>query len=133
MEIVLVDTSVWINAFKGVETKASVYLRNSDDTILAATCPTIIQEVLQGIISDKDYNNVSSYFNKIVKLIAHEYDYSHEAAQLYRGLRKRGITIRKPNDCLIAVYAIKNNISLLHDDKDFTNIAAFSDLKTVQV
>ena len=58
------------------------------------------------------------------------YSYAFEAANLYRDLRKKGITIRKPNDCLIAIYAIKNEISILHDDKDFTNIAAFSGLQT---
>ncbi len=133
MEIFLVDTSVWINAFKGIETKASVFLRDNNDAILTATCPTIVQEVLQGVVSDKEYNNISRYLNRILKLVANEYDYAQEAAQLYRELRKKGITISKPNDCLIAIYAIKNNISLLHDDKDFANIAAFSELKTVRV
>jgi len=133
MEIVLVDTSVWINVFKGIETKASVFLRDNDENILAATCPVIVQEVLQGIILDKDFYTTSSYFNKLVELSANGYSYARDAATLYRELRKKGITIRKPNDCLIAVYAIKHSVNLLHDDKDFTNIAAFSNLKTIQV
>lgn len=131
METILVDTSVWINAFKGIETKASVFLRDSNN-ILVATCPTIVQEVLQGIVSDKDYQNISEYFNNIINLPTNGYNYAREAASLYRLLRKKGITVRKPNDCLIAVYAIKNNISVLHDDKDFTNIASFSELRTAQ-
>ncbi len=133
MKIVLVDTSVWINAFKGLETSASMFLKRNYNNILVATCPVIVQEVVQGVIPDKDYENVSNNFNKIVNLSVNGYDYAREAANLYRGLRKKGITIRKPNDCLIAIYAIKNDIVLLHDDKDFTNIAAFSDLKTMQL
>jgi len=133
MKTVLVDTSVWVNVFKGIETKASLYLKHYNNQILAATCPVIVQEVLQGIISDKDYNIISSKLSSIVMLPANGYEYAHAAASLYRELRKKGITIRKPNDCLIAIYAIKNNVDLLHDDKDFTNIAAFSNLKTFKV
>lgn len=133
MDIVLVDTSVWVNIFKGIETNASVFLRNNRENIFVATCPVIVQEVLQGVVSDKDYSNISDYLKKVVNLPANEYSYAREAANLYRQLRKKGVTIRKPNDCLIAIYAIKNDISLLHDDKDFTNIAAFSDLKTIRV
>ncbi len=126
----MVDTSVWVNLFKGIETKSSAFLRDSND-ILVATCPTIVQEVLQGVVSDNEYQNISSYFNNIINLPSNGYNYAREAASLYRDLRKKGITIRKPNDCLIAVYAIKNNIRVLHDDKDFTSIASFSSLKNV--
>lgn len=52
-----------------------------------------------------------------------------EAANLYRELRKKGVTIRKPNDCLIAVYALHFNVELCHNDSDFDFIAAHSALK----
>ncbi|TAG59706.1 MAG: hypothetical protein EAZ26_14390 [Runella slithyformis] len=54
------------------------------------------------------------------------------AAQLYRGLRKKGVTIRKPNDCLIAYYALHFNIELCHNDVDFDLIAAHNNLKIWQ-
>ena len=132
MEVILIDTSVWINVFKGIETKASVFLRDSSN-ISAVTCPVVVQEVLQRIVSDKDYNIVSAHFSNLIRLPANSYHYAREAASLYRTLRKKGITIRKPNDCLIATYAIKHDIALLHDDKDFDHIAAFSSLKTVKL
>ena len=130
---VLVDTSVWINFFKDINTDASAFLTNNITEIDIVTCPVIIQEVLQGVVTDTDELIVKTHFSKLIRLIEDPYILAIDAAKLYRNLRKKGITIRKPNDCLIAVYAIKNDISLLHDDKDFTNIAAFSDLKTVQV
>ena len=52
-----------------------------------------------------------------------------EAASLFRFLREKGVTIRKPNDCLIAVICILNSIELVHNDKDFTNIAKHTSLK----
>ncbi len=57
------------------------------------------------------------------------YDFAVKAAQLYRALRRKGITIRKANDCLIAAVCIENNIPLLHNDKDFDNIAKHTKLK----
>lgn len=132
MEVILIDTSVWVNVFRGIETKASVYLRDNGN-ISAVTCPVIVQEVLQGIVSDKDYNTVGTHFNNLGRLPANGYHYAREAAHLYRTLRKKGVTIRKTNDCLIAIYAIKHDIVLLHDDKDFNQIAVFSNLKTVKL
>jgi predicted nucleic acid-binding protein len=67
----------------------------------------------------------------LTRLIENSYELAEEAAKLYRELRKKGITVRKPNDCLIATYAIRNNIALLQDDKDFRLIAQHSKLKIV--
>lgn len=56
-----------------------------------------------------------------------------EAATLFRFLRKKGVTIRKPNDCLIAQYAIFYNIPVLHSDVDFDQIARHSPLRIAAV
>jgi len=128
VDIVLVDTSVWINFFKANETGSSLFLKDNLSNIIVATCPVIVQEVLQGILSDKEFKVVSSYFNTLTKFSDNPYELALDAARLYRDIRKAGFTIRKPNDCLIASYAIKNNVRLLHDDKDFYYIAMNSDL-----
>ena len=133
MEAILVDTSVWINFLQGYETKASNYLRNNLSAILIATCPVIKQEVLQGIVSDNIYNQVKSYFSQFVHLTGDGYDLAIQASGLYRKLRKEGITIRKPNDCLIACYALNNDMKILHDDKDFLFLTQHSALKTIEV
>jgi predicted nucleic acid-binding protein len=132
LEYILVDTSVWINFFKDIQTKSSDFLNDNLANIIITTCPTIVQEVLQGIVSDKDRQIIGSYFNNFTHLIEDPYQVAIEAADLYRKLRKEGITIRKPNDCLIAAYAIKNDLVLLHDDKDFEFIASKSGLDTVK-
>jgi len=128
MDLVLADTSVWINFFKGHETASSLFLKNNIANIIIATCPVIIQEVLQGVLHDGEFKKVSSYFNALTRLTGNSYEMAHDAAALYREIRKKGFTIRKPNDCLTAVYAIKNNARLLHDDKDFHFIAMNSGL-----
>ncbi|MFQ5852682.1 MAG: PIN domain-containing protein [Candidatus Binatia bacterium] len=45
------------------------------------------------------------------------------AANIYRELSKRGLTIHSPIDCLIAALAIHHRLFLLHQDSDFTVIA----------
>lgn len=131
MDTILVDTSVWVNFFKDIETESMRYLSNNFTNIIIATCPTIIQEILQGVTSDADEQIVKLYFDNLTRLIENPYTLAIQAAELYRKLRKKGITIRKPNDCLIAVYAIRNNIKLLHDDRDFQLIAQHTKLKVI--
>jgi predicted nucleic acid-binding protein len=133
MITVLVDTSVLVNFVRGTQSKASVYLRDNVGEMLIATCPVIVQEILQGVLTDKDFVNTRSFFDETIQLSNNPYEMAVEGAMLYKMLRKQGVTVRKPNDCLIAVYAIKNNIPILHDDKDFDNIAKYSDLKIVDV
>jgi predicted nucleic acid-binding protein len=60
-------------------------------------------------------------------------DVTNYAINLYRHLRKRGITIRKSVDCLIASYAILEDMYILHNDSDFTQIARESKLKTYKI
>jgi predicted nucleic acid-binding protein len=131
MDTILVDTSVWVNFFKDIETEASNFLSNSFTNVIIATCPTIVQEILQGVITDADEQIVKLYFDNLTRLIENPYTLAIEAANLYRKLRKKGVTVRKPNDCLIAVYAIRNNIALLHDDRDFQLIAQHTKLKII--
>lgn len=132
MDIYLIDTSVWINYFKSNQTAASLFLKNNTTNIIIATCPVIIQEVLQGIVKDKDFKAINDYLNNLTKLNGDQYELAYKAAILYRDLRTKGITIRKPNDCMIAAYAIKHDIILLHDDRDFDLLAKHSPLKIVQ-
>ena len=77
--------------------------------------------------------SVDSYFANLIRISAEPYQMAEEAAKIYRVLRVKGITIRKPNDCLIAAYAINNNAYLLQDDRDFTYIAQNSNLKIVKL
>jgi predicted nucleic acid-binding protein len=132
MKVVLVDTSVWVNFFKGNPTDAAQYIQTIVANTRLATCPTIIQKILQGTTSDKDFLDAKTFMDELLPLIGEPYQLGIEAATIYRSLRKEGITIRKPNDCLIAAYAIKNKIPLLHDDKDFEFIASKSELETVR-
>ena len=128
MDGILVDTSVWINFFNGNLTAASLFLKKIIPHTPLATCPVIVQEVLQGANTDQDFKNLHAFFETMTQLRWDQYELSIEAAILYRKLRNAGITIRKPNDCLIAAYAISYKLPILHEDKDFDFIAINSSL-----
>ncbi len=117
---VLADTSVWINFFNGVDSKeVEVLIRYIENDWPVYLCPTIIQEVLQGINNDNQFKEVLASLLAFNILNDDGVEMAVSAANLYRWLRKRGITIRKSNDCLIAQYAIKHSLQVLHQDRDF--------------
>jgi len=45
-----------------------------------------------------------------------------DAAKMYCRCRKAGITVNSTIDLLIVQTALENNVALLHNDGDFTNI-----------
>ena len=46
------------------------------------------------------------------------------AARLYLDCRRRGVTVRSSQDCLIAQCAIESGLTLFHNDGDFRNIGS---------
>lgn len=124
--MVLVDTSIWIEFFK----KSSKLIIPPEMIPSIAVCPPIIQEVLQGIRDDaawtRVYRSLSSF--KIAGEIL-SVDYYLEASSIYRSARRRGITIRSSVDCLIAAIALKEKLQVWHRDRDFAEIAQFTELR----
>jgi predicted nucleic acid-binding protein len=127
--MVLVDTTVWIDFFADRSEPHVAALQelieNEEDLCL---CGVILAEVLQGIRSDADYIETKDYLADLIFLPMRQVTFAR-AEELYRSLRKRGVTIRKPVDCMIAAVAIEHDIRLLHNDRDFDYIAKHSKLR----
>lgn len=128
--MIIVDTSVWIDFFHGKDSPEIHAL----ERILAAgedicVCGVILTEVLQGIHEDRDYRETLSRFEFFLFLPMNQRTFI-KAAELYRILRHKGITIRNTVDCMIAAVAIEHDIPLLHKDRDFNAIAEYCGLKT---
>jgi predicted nucleic acid-binding protein len=84
----------------------------------------IYQEVVQGVFSEREFERVSEYLGS--QTFYHPVDpvESHrEAARMYFDCRRAGVTIRSSIDCLIARVAIEHGLILLHDDRDFEEMA----------
>ncbi|RLB28707.1 MAG: PIN domain nuclease, partial [Deltaproteobacteria bacterium] len=117
--MVLVDTTVWIDFFSGREPPHVAALErliaNREDL---CTCGIVLTEVLQGIREEREFRKTREIFNAMI-FLPMPYSVFLRAAEIYRTLRRNGITIRNSVDCMIASVAIENDIMLLHNDRDF--------------
>ena len=131
----VLHSSVWIDGFnpkaKTPEKDLLKQLIANDYPLYV--CPIIYKEVLQGIRDDKIFEQVKFILQHYRMADVDVMDATNYAIDLYRRLRKKGITIRKPIDCLIASYAILGNMFIVHSDNDFTHIAKESKLKIYKI
>ncbi|MBE9231970.1 PIN domain nuclease [Cuspidothrix issatschenkoi LEGE 03284] len=117
--MIIVDSSVWIDYFNGVETPET----NKLDTLLGveqiAIGDLILTEVLQGFRSDEGYQTAKELLTSLQIFEMLGLNIAIKSVDNYRLLRKRGITIRKTADVIIATFCIENQNQLLFSDKDF--------------
>lgn len=129
--MILVDTTVWTDFFAArpiAHVEALENLINDREDI--CICGIILAEVLQGIRKDSEFQKVRELFNNLIFLPMH-YPVFLKSAEIFRKLRRKGITIRKSMDCMIASVAIENDIPILHNDKDFQPIEKYCSLKVL--
>ncbi len=130
--MVLVDTSVWIDFFHDRKTPHVEFLESCiSESKNLCICGIILTEILQGIRNDKQYSKIKRYLENLLYLPM-EYSTYLESAEVYRFLRKKGVTIRKPVDCMIASVALEHNVPILHNDKDFNPIEHHCGLQVVK-
>lgn len=127
---VLVDSSVWIAFFNNVESQETHVLSELlavENTI--CTCPLTFQEVLQGISDENDAERIKKNLETFDLLYVEPFTAAIEAANVHRVLKKKGVNLRRSNDCLVSYYAMFNNAYILHKDRDFDQIAKYFPLK----
>ena len=130
--MILIDTTVWIDFFANRDTKqVGRLVELIDKKEELCLCGIILTELLQGIKNSSEYKVVNELFNSLLFLEMTK-DTFILAADIYRFLRLRGITIHKTLDCMIAAVAIENNASLLHNDRDFDPIEKYYKLNVIK-
>jgi predicted nucleic acid-binding protein len=132
MKDILIDSSVWIDFFNYYQSKEAdilQFLIENNDSNNIYICSTIFMEVLRGIKDDNTFCELKETLLSFSILDTDLMIVTNTAINIYRNLRKKGITIRKQNDCMIASYAILNNIPIFHKDSDFELIANETKLK----
>ena len=117
--MLVVDTSVWVDYFNGVDNSQTNYLHAVLDKTPILIGDLILTEVLQGFRHDPDFEKVRRILGKFVQESMVDPALAVQSARNYRFLRQKGITVRKTIDSLIATYCIENDHELLHKDNDF--------------
>lgn len=117
--MILVDSSVWIDYFRGVATPQTDRL----DALLGqepvAIGDLMLAEVLQGFTKDRDFDRALAMLGALDMIEIGGREVAVQAARNYRTLRARGITVRKTIDTLIATRCILDGAALLYSDRDF--------------
>jgi len=128
--VIIVDTTVWIDFFGAKGTSFDVHLtRLIEQGESLGLTDLVYCEVLQGIRDEPNFLRVRSILQNYPILRMRGLKLFEYAAGIYRDCRRRGITIRKTIDCLIAATCLENDVELYHNDRDFDAIARVRDLK----
>jgi predicted nucleic acid-binding protein len=129
--VLLVDTSVWIEVFRK---ESALQLRDFADIDEVVTCLPVVQEVLQGFRDEQAFRLARrSMLSLTIVESPLRQEVFQDAANLYRAGRRAGITIRSGVDCLIAVCALRHDLTVLHHDRDFDLLASVSALRSRSV
>jgi len=127
--MILIDTSAWIEFLRDTGSPVCERVQEALSSEIAVADP-IRMEVLAGARNEQHLVQLRRLLARGTQLHADPVDYE-QAAILYRQCRANGETVRKLMDCLIAAIAIRNHITLLHQDLDFVVLGRHTALETM--
>ena len=131
--MILVDSSVWIDFFRGTGTPETERLDALLGSELLVVGDLILAEVLQGFSSERDFNQARKLLTALDVVTLGGPDIAIQAARNFRTLRARGVAIRKTIDTLIATRCIESDYLLLFSDRDFEPFFEHFVLRTAMV
>lgn len=129
--MILVDSSVWVDYFKGTITAPTTRLDGLLGNEPLAIGDLILTEVLQGFHDDRDFNQARRMLTALTVVELGGQDVAIQAAKNVRTLRRKGVTVRKTIDTVIAARCIESGYELLHNDRDFDPFAKHLGLRVV--
>jgi predicted nucleic acid-binding protein len=128
--VILVDSSVWIDHFRGSSTPQTTKLAQILRSIPVLVGDLVLAEVLQGFRSNHEFNQALRLMTSLHVIELGGEQNAIKAAQNYRILRQRGITVRKTIDAIIATHCIESGYRLLYCDHDFDPFVAHFGLRS---
>lgn len=129
--MILVDSSVWVDYFRGTNTAQTDHLDRLLGYEPLAIGDLILAEVLQGFDSERDFKAAQRLLTTLLIVEIGGREIAIQAARNYRVLRAHGVTVRKTIDTMIATRCIEGGFDLLHSDRDFDAFAAYLGLRVV--
>ncbi len=129
--MILVDSSVWIDFFNGRETPEVERLSDllSDAASPIGVPDLVLFEVLRGFRHDRDFQAARRALGALPVVEIGGEALALRAADHYRALRARGISVHSPIDVLLAAFCIEHDHALLHNDRDFDALESLHGLK----
>ncbi len=130
--MLLVDSTIWIDYFNGVASSQTDDLDRILDLKLILVGDLILAEVLQGFRNDTDFERARRALEKFRQVSMVNPSLALKSARNFRLLRRKGITVRKTIDSLIATWCIENRVPLLRHDSDFDGYEAHLGLRVIR-
>ena len=131
--MIVVDTTVWIDFPEARNTPFDLHLKELIELGESLGLTDLIYcEVLQGILDENKFRQTRNILRTYPILRMRGLRSLEHAADIYRACRRRGFTIRKTADCLIAATCLEARAELYHNDRDFEAIAKVRGLKIYQ-
>jgi predicted nucleic acid-binding protein len=128
----LVDSSVWIDYFRGDKNGQTEYLdlllERSEEELGVADL--VVFEVLRGFTDARAQRQAQALLLSTTVVEIGGLDNALRAVSVYHRLREKGRTVRSPIDVLLASYCMAHGHVLLHRDADFESIKTLGDLDT---
>lgn len=122
----IADTSAWVEFLRATGSRCDLRLRKAFRNEEAVWLPAVVlQELLQGARNPAQFNRLEAQLERLPGLDALDpRDLAREAAKLYARCRWQGVTVRSPNDCVVAACAIAAGLPVLARDRDFQALAS---------
>lgn len=133
-QMILVDTSVWIDFFNGANSKERHVLhRMIEGEEDIAITEIILTEILQGIHDEENVKPVKKLLLEFHLQKPKGTETYLKAAEIYRTCRKKGKTIRATVDCIIAAVCMESGFLLFHKDRDFSIMEKYAGLRVLKI
>lgn len=117
--MILVDSSVWIDYFRGTASPQVEMLDSLLGVEPIAVGDLILTEVLQGFVKERDFKQAKRLLTALTVVELGGERVAIRAAENFRALRALGISVRKTIDTVIATCCIERGLILLYNDRDF--------------
>jgi len=127
--LILVDSSVWIDYFRGTVNARTERLDQLLGHESLAIGDLILTEVLQGLDDERDFNAVKRMLSSLEVIELGGREIAIQATRNFRTLRRLGVTVRKTIDTVIATRCIEDGYELLHNDRDFEPFVKYLGLR----
>jgi predicted nucleic acid-binding protein len=130
--MIVPDASVWIDFLNKRSTPQTVLLREAISAREVLVGDVILTEVLQGVRDDNRFKHDKAFMLSFLCWSFVGQNSAIQAAENFRFLRKRGITVRKTIDVIIATFCITHDLPLLHNDRDFDAMEQYLGLRILR-
>jgi predicted nucleic acid-binding protein len=131
--VIVVDSSVWIDYFRGEVTPQTNRLDDFLGYAPIAVGDLILTEVLQGFSLARDFEQAKRLLMLLDIVILGGRHTAIHAANNFRTLRSLGVTVRKTIDTVIATHCIEHDHALLYSDRDFDPFVKHLNLRSAML